>query len=859
MAKAQPLNVEQLEDRVTPAAFNVPWPEAPELTLSFAPDRTQLGDQASSLFRTLDSRLPTAVWQREMLRAFQTWAVEANINVGLVPDGGQPFGTLGLKQGDPRFGDIRIGARSMASDVLAVSNPFDPFVANTWVGDVFLNSSFPFGVGDQGGSFDLYSVLLHEAGHVLGIDHSSDPASPMYPDFNLHKTGLTTADITALHTLYGARPPDALEGTSGNDTFATATVLGLSGSGGTPSSVAVQADITTHQDVDIYRLRVPTGTTALDIKVTVAGISLLLPRLTVYDAAGNVVGSAVASDPLNNNLSLRIDHPAEDGTYYVKVEGATSDVFGIGRYRLNIDAHSCPTDPSYSGPSSYPAPTGPGNSSGPANPMSGIKLLATTPGYVEHTYYETADTISPASPVHTYQVRSADLGPEMTNVMTVVVYSLTEPGGRFRVNVLDDQGNRVDATVIVDRDGNLTVQVPNVLSNRDYFVQVLSANPDATGELPYEIEVDFDHNASHLQTLVNESLAPDARDFTGTLVVAQSQQFHFVLSATDWSAPVETGVRMTISDANGRPIFTFAVPDGATRSADVFLDAGRYTVRFTRANEQGGNAQPLLFQLSATVLSDPLGPQLRDTALNPVEASTAPATTALTFYWLPFGAIDLPADGPSNFTLSAQAQTHTIVGLPASLPLAPTVRSPQAAGTSLLAWPFVGQSVMPPFNWGPVLPSSQDGPHAVMPSAGEYVGNMTSIDLSLPSPKAGFKRDSLRPQGTAIGEAESLPAATDAGAALSLTREAPPNGRGSSEASVGGEGVEVANLDTDAPAVIPDEQPAGSRNFRPLLWLAGLGGILLSCVWQPGVKFSSVGPVLVRMARYSSPWRKAKR
>ncbi len=859
MARAQPLIVEQLEDLVTPAAFNVPWPEAPELTISFAPDGTQLGDQTSSLFRALDSHVPTAVWQREILRAFQTWAVETNINVGLVPDGGQSFGTLGLKQGDPRFGDIRIGARSMASDVLAVSNPFDPFVANTWVGDVFLNNSFPFGVGDQGGTYDLYSVLLHEAGHVLGIEHSADPASPMYPDFNLHKSGLTTADMAAIHALYGTRTADTFEGASGNDTFATATVLGLNGSGVGPSSVAAQADITTHQDVDIYRLRVPTGATALEIRVTVAGISLLLPRLTVYDAAGNVVGSAVASDPLNNNLSLRIDHPTEGGTYYVKVEGATSDVFGIGRYRLNIDAHSCPTDSSYSGPSSYQAPTGSESSSGIANLMSSIKLLATTPGYVEHTYYETADTISPASPVHTYQVQSVDLGPEMTNVMTVVVYSLTETGGRFRVNVLDDQGNRVDATVIVDRDGHLAVQVPNVLSNRDYFVQVLSANPNATGELPYEIEVDFDHDASHLQTLVNESLAPNAREFTGTLMVAQSQQFHFVLSATDWSAPVETGVRMTISDANGRPVFTFAVSDGATRSVDVFLDAGRYTVRFTRADEQGSNTQPLLFQLSTKVLSDPLGPQLRDTALNPVEAPTAPATTALTFYWLPFGSTDQPADGPSNFALAAQAPSQTIFGLPASLPLAPTVRAPQLAETSLLAWPFAGQSVMPPLYQGPILPSIQAGQHAVPLVAGEHAGFVASIDLSPRLPKTGIKRDSFRPQGTVLGEAQSLPVARDAGATLSYTREAPPAGRVSAEASVEDDGDEVANFDIDDPAVVPDEQPAVSRNSRPLLWLAGLGGILLSCLWQPGVKFSGVGTVLIRIARYSSPWRRAKR
>src|SRR3954467_10184085 len=99
----RPLRLELRESRLTPAAFNVPWPEAASLSLSFAPDGTAAAGQASALFQTLGPRAPAAVWQREILRAFQTWAVESNINVGVVADGGLPFGTLGLKQGDPRF------------------------------------------------------------------------------------------------------------------------------------------------------------------------------------------------------------------------------------------------------------------------------------------------------------------------------------------------------------------------------------------------------------------------------------------------------------------------------------------------------------------------------------------------------------------------------------------------------------------------------------------------------------------------------------------------------------------------------------------------------------------------------------
>src|SRR4051812_18522470 len=103
MRRASPLLLELLESRDVPTVTGVPWPEADQLTLSFAPDGTRAGSQASRLFQALDAQLPRRVWELAMLRAFQTWAVQADLNVGLVPDSGAAFGVVGLKQGDPRF------------------------------------------------------------------------------------------------------------------------------------------------------------------------------------------------------------------------------------------------------------------------------------------------------------------------------------------------------------------------------------------------------------------------------------------------------------------------------------------------------------------------------------------------------------------------------------------------------------------------------------------------------------------------------------------------------------------------------------------------------------------------------------
>src|SRR5262245_65332781 len=109
---------QQLEDRSLPAsAFGIPWADPGHLTLSFAPDgtATQLG--ANSLSQVLACAGPADAWQREVLRAFQTWASYTNVNIGLVSDAGQPFGSNGAVQGDGRFGDVRVGAAPLSPGV----------------------------------------------------------------------------------------------------------------------------------------------------------------------------------------------------------------------------------------------------------------------------------------------------------------------------------------------------------------------------------------------------------------------------------------------------------------------------------------------------------------------------------------------------------------------------------------------------------------------------------------------------------------------------------------------------------------------------------------------------------------------
>jgi hypothetical protein len=77
-------------------------------------------------------------------------------------------------------------------------------VSGTDEADMALSTNVPWHTGCTSvpGSFDAQSVLLHENGHVAGLDHAASTASVMYPYYQGARCALDALDQQAIRTLY---------------------------------------------------------------------------------------------------------------------------------------------------------------------------------------------------------------------------------------------------------------------------------------------------------------------------------------------------------------------------------------------------------------------------------------------------------------------------------------------------------------------------------------------------------------------------------------------------------------------------------------------------------------------------------
>lgn len=627
MARTRPPGVELLETRTAPATYGIPWSNPGHLTLSFAPDGTPIAAHYNQLADLLDPPFgyDRTAWQREAVRALQTWAVHANLSIGLRADDGTPFGLPGRLQGERGFGDIRLAAHQMTPEVYSLAVPPDPFLSGTLAGDIFLNSAANLTPDN------LFPILLHEAGHVLGLEHSDNPASPMYAHFN-RITQLTEDDVLAVQALYGARAGDRHEPNNRRQDAAQISWRGILPLylGLTP--LVAYGDRTTPADVDYFWVEPPLLYTGpVTFRLQTAGLSFLAPHLAVYDASGRLLGRSESAGVFGGTVSVRIPAANPLGRYYVQVDGPADSLFGIGRYGLSVsfDDRRIIGDEFLAdvlrGPLElltrendfdklflYPFQVLFNDDLGTNFSFATAERLDGVPGYRAQTRYEKLASLARGD-VDFYRVRAA----AETNVLTVTLAAPDYNGLVPAVSVFDAAEQYVPAQVLLNGNGTYTVQAAGLNPGADYFLVVgaPSRNSGAAGN--YLLMADFGRTTAGLDELVAGTLDERRPQGEYSLYVGQSQLFQFLLSTGTAEPPGNAWVSMELRDVEGNVLFRLSAwAEESASASSLFLVPGEYRARFTAG--AAGAPPALPYRLRGRSLTDPVGPVVDDSSMEPM-------------------------------------------------------------------------------------------------------------------------------------------------------------------------------------------------------------------------------------------------
>ncbi|MFL5330004.1 MAG: matrixin family metalloprotease [Gemmataceae bacterium] len=611
----------ELEGREVPAIFGNPWPSS-NLTLSFAADGTKV-DGVPSQLSTAFSGIPAASWQSEVLRAFQTWAAAANINIGVVADGGQDVGVTGPSQYDPRFGDIRIAAIPLDANAAALAMPYD-VNAGTRSGDVWFNSALPFSLGNASDN-NIYAVALHEAGHVFGLAGSNDPTSAMY-DSAIPRTGLSASDVLAIQALYGIRRADSYDAKISNGTLTTASPIQVGSGPGSSATADVLADITTSSDADVYVFKSNNlQGLGLTVSVNVNGYSLLVPRVQVLKANGQVVADNAGTQPGASNVSMHINNLTPGATYYVRVTGARTDVFGIGGYRLVVrpDAASAQNNQ----PQLLNPDAGTNDTINNATQLGQQYLTGTGSRVV----YTVAASLNTSTDVDFYRLKTPQTTNNIPVTMTVSVTTTLQTGTEPIVEVFNKNGQRVWNRVLVHEGGTFTTQIVGATPNEDYYVAVRHAHPGSTSVGGnYNLFVDFRQPTVELTQFASANLTASGPLMRGTFVAHQQQVLHLVFDASQNPASDVKAARLTVLDAANHVLGTRLIHAGEVTTFNLLLRPGTYRYIVGAGTTDGSVLGNFQYSLSGVTLSDPIGPR----PINPNGPSGNPPAPAT------------PGDGP---------------------------------------------------------------------------------------------------------------------------------------------------------------------------------------------------------------------
>ena len=595
------MSAERLEKRDLFSGDDATFLGVGSLTYSFAPDGTHVGRQVNQLHTKFDQVAQSSVWQQSFARAFQKWSAVANINFGEVEDNGAATGIYGPTRGDERFGDIRITGFDFATDTSAEAVTENTRAVGTWAGDVVFNTKIDWQSPDR-----IEAAALHEIGHILGLGHSTDPASPMFVHGPSGAIELTQQDISNVQAIHGPRGLDSNEGSNGNDTISRASRI-KGGEGDTSvlegfrgDQVWIQfGDLHNANDRDVYEVRTAVGFTGpIAVEVRSAGLSLAELSVEISDRDGNVLTRA---DMANGVATVTLNSTISDGRYYLHVHATAEPFWSTGDYSITIadpstlglrradiaafsrNAHRWYFDShqlkdGFSWKKEFTRESQPETNDNHADDsFSSSVVIPVVLSTNSQTIYRVVGTLSDLVDIDNYRLDAPDVLNGHTE-MTVSLESLGVAGLVPNIQVLDSQGLLVRSELRVKGYGQTELVVKNVQAKQRFIVRLDAANVSnefRTGS--FSLHVSFAAPSNPPEVLDSGILDQDHKTVEHEWYIARPQLIGLSLEGLVGSASADGQIWISIFDQQRHFVTGLVTPWNDLRTAPgVFLDAGTY-------------------------------------------------------------------------------------------------------------------------------------------------------------------------------------------------------------------------------------------------------------------------------------------